>query len=154
MATLHITPLDIQQRRFKSVKLGGLDKDDVYGFLQKVGREFELLFTENRNLKEQVLRLQKQMKDYIELERTLKQTLVSAQKTSGEMKINAEKEAELIIKEAELNAEKILDEARAEVRNLMAEIRQLKTAKRKLRIELKNVLDTFNDMLKEEVKED
>ncbi len=92
------------------------------------------------------------MKDYIELERTLKQTLVSAQKTSGEMKANAEKEAELIIREAELNGEKIIDEARIEVRNLMAEIRQLKTAKRKLKIELKNVLDTFNAMLTEEIK--
>lgn len=149
-----ITPLDIQQRTFAKKKLGGLDEEDVTEFLKKVGRDYELLFAENRNLKEQVLRLQKQMKDYIELERTLKQTLVSAQKTSGEMKINAEKEAELVIKEAELNAEKILDDARNEVRTLMGEIRQLKTAKRKLRIELKNVLDSFNDMLKEEVKED
>ena len=154
MTSLHLTPLDIQQRKFKKVKIGGLDSEEVYSFLKKISGEFELVFTENKNLKEQVLRLQKQMKDYIELERTLKQTLVSAQKTSGEMKINAEKEAELIIKEAELNSEKILDEARAEVRNLMSEIRQLKTAKRKLRIELKNVLDGFSDMLEEEDKEE
>ena len=151
---MQITPLDIQQRQFKTVNIGGLEKEDVYAFLRKVGKEYEALFTDNKSLKDQIIRLQKQMKDYIELERTLKQTLVSAQKTSGEMKINAEKEAELIIREAELNGEKILDEARIEVRNLMAEIRQLKTAKRKLKIELKNVLDTFNAMLTEEIRED
>jgi cell division initiation protein len=149
-----ITPLDIQQRQFKTVKLGGLDKDDVQAFLNKLCKDYEQLFAENRKLKDQILRLQKQMKDYIELERTLKETLVSAQKTSGEIRINAEKEAELIIREAELNGEKILDEARIEVRNLMAEIRQLKTAKRKLKIELKNILDTFYAMLREDIKDD
>lgn len=154
MNKIQITPLDIQQRQFNTVKFGGLDKDDVHSFLKKVGSAYEQLFSDNRSLKDQVIRFQKQMKDYIEIERTLKQTLVSAQRTSTEIKTNAEKEAELIIREADLNGEKILDEARIEVRNLMAEIRQLKTAKRKLKIELKNVLETFNAMLTEEIKED
>ena len=154
MNKMHITPLDIQQRQFNTVKFGGLEKDDVYAFLKKVGAAYEQLFADNRSLKEQTIRFQKQMKDYIEIERTLKQTLVSAQQTSVEIKSNAEKEAELIIREADLNGEKILDEARIEVRNLMSEIRQLKTAKRKLKIELKNVLDTFNAMLTEEIQED
>ncbi len=148
-----ITPLDIQQRRFEKKKFGGLDEKDVYDFLERVARDYELLFAENRGLKEKILQLQKQLKDYIELEKTLKQTLLAAQKTSGEMKINAEKEAELIIKQAELDAEKIIDEARQEARQLREEIRQYKTARRKLRIELKNVLDTFYEMLKEETPE-
>lgn len=148
-----ITPLDIQQRTFARKKLGGLDEEDVQLFLSKVAKDYEQLYAENRTLKDQILRLQKQMKDYIDLERTLKQTLVSAQKTSGELKINAEKEAELILKEAELNGERVIDEARQEARQLMDEIRQLKASKRKLRIELKTVLDGFNDLLREEIKD-
>lgn len=147
-----ITPLDIQQRTFVRKKIGGIDEDEVQLFLQKVAKDYEQVYAENRNLKDQVLRLQKQMKDYIDLERTLKQTLVSAQKTSGELKINAEKEAELILKEAELNAERLVDEARQEVRELMDEVRQLKSAKRRLRIELKTVLDGFADLLVEETR--
>jgi len=147
---MRITPLDIYQREFSRKKLGGLDDNEVYEFLKKVGREYEGLYAENRALKEQSERLTGQMKDYLELEKTLKQTLISAQKTSGDMKNNAEREAELIIRESELQAERILDEARSEVEVISREIRELKKQKRMLKVELKTVLESYLAMLTEE----
>lgn len=147
---MRITPLDIYQREFSRKNIGGLDENEVYNFLKKVGREYEALYAENKSLKEQVQRLTGQMEDYLELEKTLKQTLISAQKASGELKDNAEKEAELIIKEAELQAERILDEARTESETIGKEIRELKRQKRMLKVELRTILESYLAMVNED----
>jgi len=147
---MRITPLDIYQHEFGRKKLGGLDDTEVYEFLKKVGREYESLYAENKGLKEQVDRLAAQMRDYLELEKTLKQTLIAAQKTSADTKNNAEKEAELIIRESEIQAERILDEARTEAESVGKEIRELKKQKRMLKVELKTVLESYLAMLNDE----
>lgn len=143
---MRLTPLDIQQRQF-SKSFRGFDENDVNEFIARISKDYEQVFTENRNLRDQVDRLKEQIKDYIELEKTLKQTLISAQKTSQEMKSNSEKESELILKEAELKAEKVVQEAREEARVLLKEIQQLRKQKRLFKLELKNLVDTFGEML-------
>ncbi len=147
---MRITPLDIYQREFSRKNIGGLDENEVYSFLKKVGREYEAVYAENKSLKDQAQRLTGQMEDYLELEKTLKQTLISAQKHSGELKDNAEKEAELIVKEAELQAERILDEARTESETIGKEIRDLKRQKRMLKVELRTVLESYLSMVNED----
>ena len=147
---MHITPMDIYQREFSRKNIGGLDENEVYTYLKKVGREYESLYAENKSLQENNQRLTGQMQDYLELERTLKQTLISAQKTSGDMKDNAEKQAELIVKQAELQAERILDEARSESEAIGKEIRDLKRQRRMLKVELRTVLESYLAMINEE----
>ena len=140
---MHITPMDIYQREFSRKNIGGLDENEVYGYLKKVGREYESLYAENKALQENNQRLTGQMQDYLELEKTLKQTLISAQKTSGDMKDNAEKQAEL-------QAERILDEARSESEAIGKEIRDLKRQRRMLKVELRTVLESYLAMVNEE----
>ena len=140
---MHITPMDIYQREFSRKNIGGLDDNEVYGYLKKVGREYESLYAENKALQENNQRLTGQMQDYLELEKTLKQTLISAQKTSGDMKDNAEKQAEL-------QAERILDEARSESEAIGKEIRDLKRQRRMLKVELRTVLESYLAMINEE----
>ncbi|MBF0547127.1 MAG: DivIVA domain-containing protein [Candidatus Riflebacteria bacterium] len=147
---MRLTPLDIYQHEFSRKKIGGLDDVEVYEFLKKIGREYESLYSENKVLKEQSDRLSLQIKDYLELEKTLKQTLISAQKASGDLKNNAEKESELIIKEAEIQSERILDEARSEVEIVSKEIRELKKQKRMLKVELKTVLESYMAMISDD----
>lgn len=146
---MRLTPLDIQQRMFNK-SFRGYDENDVNEFIGRISRDYEGVYSENRNLREQVDRLKDQVHDYIELERTLKQTLVSAQKTSQELKSNAERESELILKEAELKAERVLQEAREEAKALMREIQQLRKQKRLFKIELRNMLDAFKEILHED----
>lgn len=147
---MRLTPLDIYQHEFSRKKIGGLDDAEVYDFLKKVGREYEGIYAENKALKEQAERLTAQIKDYLELEKTLKQTLISAQKASGDLKNNAEKEADLIIKEAELQSERILDETRSEAEVVGREIRELKKQRRMLKVELKSVLESYLSMLNDD----
>lgn len=143
---MKITPIDIHQKVFKK-SFRGYDIDEVDDFLEKVGREFELLFTENQRLKERLDRVEEQMKDYIEMEKTLKETLVAAQRSSGEMRINAEKESELIIRESEISAEKLIESAKSEARMIMKELAKLKQQKKLIRLDIKSLLDSYYEML-------
>ena len=147
---MRITPLDIHQHEFARKRLGGFDEAEVSDFLKKVGREYEALYAENKSLKDQVERLTAQMKDYLELEKTLKQTLISAQKASGDIKNNAEKEAQLIVREAEIQSERIIDEARQEAEQISRDIRELKKQKRLLKVELRTVLESYMSLMNED----
>jgi len=148
---MRLTPLDIQQKEFKKA-FRGYDIDDVNEFISRITRDYETFYTENRQLKEQILRLQDQMKNYIEMEKTLKQALIAAQKSAGEMHANARREAELIIKEAELNAERIIEDARLESSELRREIKEIKKYRENLKLELKNILDKYYKLLELEKK--
>lgn len=148
---LKLTPLDIQQKQFTRKKLGGVEEAEVAEFLREVAREYETLYAENKSLKDQIANLKGQTLQYTEMERTLRQTLLEAQRSSEDKRANADKEAELILRRAELEGERVLESARQEKRDLDEELRVYKRAKRKLKIELKNVLDSFYDMLKDEL---
>lgn len=148
---LKLTPLDIQQKQFTRKKLGGVEEAEVAEFLREVAREYETLYAENKSLKDQIATLKGQTLQYTEMERTLRQTLLEAQRSSEDKRANADKEAELILRRAELEGERVLESARQEKRDLDEELRVYKRAKRKLKIELKNVLDSFYDMLKDEL---
>ena len=147
MDVMRLTPLDIQQHVFQR-SFRGYDENDVNEFIAKISKEYEVVYAENRNLTEQADRFKAQLKDYLELEKTLKQTLVSAQRTSSDLKVNAERESELLLKEAELRAEKIIEDARVEAKELMREIQELKKNKRVMKLEMKNLLESFAEILK------
>lgn len=148
---MKLTPLDIQQKQFSQKRLGGVDEAEVTAFLREVSREYESLYADNKSLKDQITALRGQTQQYTEMERMLRQTLLEAQRSSEDKRANADKEAELILRRAELEGERVLESARQEKRDLDEELRVYKRAKRKLKIELKNVLDSFYDMLKDEL---
>jgi len=141
-----LTPLEIYQMEFTK-GFRGYEPAEVEEFKKTVGKDYEGLAQENRKLKDEVARLKEQMKDYIEKEKNMSQAMVAAQKTSGEIKMHAEKEAELIIKQAEMNSEKMIEDARLEARDILREIHSLKKQRKMLRIELRNVLDSFYAVL-------
>lgn len=149
-----LTARDLADKTFKRATLRGLDEGEVTEFLRRVTHDFGLLETDNRKLREQVKGLERQVAEFVELEKTLKRTLLEAQKTSGEMKQNAQKESDLILKSAEMDAEQIVSEARNEVRGLTAEARELKQMKRRLRTELRGVLEGFVQLLDEDESRD
>lgn len=143
---MKITPIDIHQRVFKKT-FRGYDIDEVDEFLEKVSRSYELLFTENQRMKERLSRTEEQMKEYIEMDKSLKGALMSAQQTSGQIKMDAEKQRELIIRESEFSAEKLIEAARGEARVIMKEVALLKKQKNLIRLDIKAILDSYYEML-------
>jgi cell division initiation protein len=107
---MDISPLEIQKKEFgKSIR--GYNKEEVDEFLDRLLQSYEKIYKENRDLKEQIELLEDKMKSYKEIEATLKNTLVLAEKTAEDVRINAQKEREAVLKQASLQGDKILQRA-------------------------------------------
>ncbi len=143
---MRITPLDIQQKQFP-MKLRGFDVEEVYAFLEVIREEMEDLLRENANLKENIQRLDNQMKEYRDMETTLRETLLTAQQMVEDYKMNARKEAELVVKEAELRAESLLNEAQEKVIKIHEDIVDLKGIRRHFKEEVKRLVESHLRML-------
>ncbi len=144
---MKITPLDIQQQQFKGKLFGGLDQGEVDAFLQTVSLEMENLGRENLELKEQLRKNAEVVAEMTAREVQLRETLITAQKITEEMKANAEKEANLIISEAELKGERILADAEQKLAQLNSRIQELRREKVQFETALKGLLDTHYKML-------
>ena len=143
---MRITPLDIQQKQFP-MKFRGFDVEEVYAFLEVIREEMEDLLRENASLKENVQRLESQIKEHRDMETTLRETLMTAQQMVEDYKTNARKEAELVVKEAELKADTILKEAQEKVIKIHEDIVDLKGIRRHFKEEIKRLVESHLKML-------
>ena len=111
-----LTPLEIQKQTFsKSFK--GYQPEEVRGYLHLVAEEIERLVRDVDRLSRENVVLREELEDHNQRERILKDTLLSAQKVSEEVKANARKEGELIVKDAELLSERLVSQAMTRVRS-------------------------------------
>jgi cell division initiation protein len=143
---MRITPLDIQQKQFP-MKFRGFDVEEVFAFLEVIREEMEDLLRENANLKENVQRLEGQIKDYKDMETTLRETLLTAQQMAEDYKTNARKEAELVVKEAELRADTMLKDTQEKVIKIHEDIVDLKGIRRHFKEEIKRLVEGHLKML-------
>jgi cell division initiation protein len=143
---MRITPLDIQQKQFP-MKFRGFDVEEVYAFLEVIREEMEELLRENANLKENIQRTEVQIREFKDMETTLRETLMTAQQMVEDYKINARKEAELLIKEAEFRAENMIKESHEKVIKIHEDITDMKGIRRHFKEELKRLIENHLTML-------
>ncbi len=121
---MELSPLEITQREFGR-RFRGYDPEEVHTFLEQIADEMTRLLQEASDRAGQVQRVETQVRVHQEREDTLRNTLVSAQKMTEEMKGNAKREADLILKEAELKAERLLEQAHRKLAQVQAEIAEM-----------------------------
>ncbi len=125
---MRLTPLDIRKQEFKKA-MRGLDADEVYAFLATVADEYEAVINDNKALRERLLELDDKVQEYRNMEKTLRDTLLTAERVTVEAKDNARREAELIVKEAQIEADKAVRDVRGTAMRLRQEIQTLKQQK-------------------------
>ena len=123
---MRITPLDVRKQEFRKA-MRGLDADEVFAFLSTVADEYEAVLNDNKALRERLLELDDKVQEYRSIERTLRDTLLTAERVTVEAKDNARREATLIVKEAQLEAQKALRDITAEGARLRQEIQRLRS---------------------------
>ena len=121
-----ITPLDIENKKFSKQVMNGYNVNEVDDFLDELTIEYSRLYKENAELKNQREELDTDAGKYKDLETTLKNTLVIAQKTADEVQEVAEKKAEQIIKDAEMEAKSKNEEVNAQIVQKTKEYEELK----------------------------
>ena len=144
---MRITPLEIKHQQFKKA-MRGYDPIEVETFLEMVSNDLEELIHENRGQKDKIIELETQLVDYKNIERSLQQTFMQAQETSGKSIENSKREAEIIIKEAEVKASQIVEKARLDFAHIKEDIFQLKARKESVLSRLKVLLSSELNLIK------
>ena len=148
-----LTPLDIENKRF-SKTLKGYNVDEVDDFLDQLTIDYEKLYKENAELKDQIEESKKDLEHYKNVEHTLQNTLVMAQTTAEDIKKNAQTRAEQIIRDAQSEAKRATEEITKEefdIRKRTEELkRQFDVYKAKMEALLISQLELLQDKEDEE----
>ena len=146
-ACMALTPLDIQQQRFRTRFGGGLDKAEVDAFLNLVAGELEKVIRDNVELKDDQRVMKRLLEDYRAREEALKETMITAQRVTEEIRRAADKEADVVLGRAELEAERILDNAQERLTELLRDIGELKRQRAQFLSQLKGTVDQHRALL-------
>lgn len=148
-----LTPLEIQKQRFGR-KWRGLDPEEVGSFLEMAAEEMEALARENAGLASRIRALEEENVDHRERERILKDTLVSAQRASEDIRVAARSQAELTVREAEDSAERLTHNALQRSAEIEKAIHELKLQRASFRLEIQKMLELFNQAVEMDRQQD
>ena len=140
------SPLEIQKREF-SRRWKGLDPVEVQTFLTDVAEDMESVARENMNLETRIRALELENDEHRERERILKQTLLSAQQASEDIRTTARKEGELIVREAQGSAERLTHNALQRSADIEKAIAELKVQRANFRLQLQKMIELFQQVL-------
>lgn len=148
-----LTPLEIQKHRFGR-KWKGLDPAEVESFLEMAAEEMEALARENAGLAGRIRALEEENSDHRERERILKDTLVSAQRASEDIRGAAQSQAEVIVRGAEDSAERLTHNALQRAAEIEKAIHELKLQRASFRLEVQKMLELFQQVVEMDRKQD
>jgi cell division initiation protein len=146
---MRITPMDIEQQEF-SRSFRGYNEEEVDDFLDKIVKDYEELINENVRLNEEIERMQEKLKEFGEIEETLRNALLNTQKSTEEMKGRVEKEAKIIIEKAEMEAKALKQQVFQKEDLVKNEIDNLRRYKFTFKEKFKSMLNLYLKMIENE----
>jgi cell division initiation protein len=126
---MRISPMDMRQQRFRSA-MRGYDRTEVVAFLTEAADDYEQAMREIDRLRGDLMRTEALLAEHRERENKLRDTLVTAQKVSDDMKDNAQSEAKLIVREAQGRADLLLQKAQVRLEELDHDVNEMKLRRR------------------------
>ena len=121
---MRITPLDVRKQEFRR-SVRGFDCDEVRAFLNTTADEYEAVLVDNKQLRERIITQEEKIAEYRNMEKALRDTLMTAERVMQETRNNATREGELIVRDAGVTAQRVLDEARTRTEEMRREILSL-----------------------------
>lgn len=146
---MRITPMDIEQQEF-SRSFRGYNEEEVDDFLDKIVKDYEELINENVRLNEEIERMQEKLKEFSEIEETLRSALLNAQKSAEEMRGRVESEAKIIIEKAEMDAKTLKQQVLQREDLVKSEIDNLRRYKFTFKEKFKSMLNLYLKMIESE----
>jgi cell division initiation protein len=122
---MKIGPVDIRTHSFTK-RMRGVDEGEVRTFLELVADRLEESILEGEELRGRIDRLEGEIREFKALERTMRDSLLSAERLVDERTAQSEKEAQIVIKSAEVQAEKLLVRARDDLGRVRAQVDDLR----------------------------
>ena len=126
---MRITPLDMRQHRFKAA-MRGYDKTDVVAFLTEAADDYEHAMREIDRLRSDLTRMEALLAEHRLREQNLRDTLLTAQRLSGELKEAAQAEAKMIVREAQGRADLLIQKAQVRLEELDHDCNEMRLRRR------------------------
>ncbi|MBT3254242.1 MAG: DivIVA domain-containing protein [Candidatus Marinimicrobia bacterium] len=144
-----LTPQDIRDQEFKQSPLG-YSKDQVNEFLEELADELETLIRESNEIHVENKEARLALTTYMNVEDSLKETLLLAQKTAQETLKNAQNEADTVLRKANTEKEALLFTAHQDIAQIQNDIRKLQAQRDSMLIKLTSSLRSNLEVLEEE----
>ncbi len=144
-----LTPLDLESKKFSKQMVNGYNVDEVDDFLDELTTDYSRLYKENKELRENTEELHNDVGQYKNIETTLQNTLVIAQKTADEIQAVAKEQAAQIIKDAEYQAKSKIDELNTQIMIKEKEIDELKKQFSVYKAKMESLLISQLELLKD-----
>ena len=135
-----ITGMEIRNQQF-SKSIRGYNEDEVKSFLLQLAQDYENIYMENSQLKENAQRMRFELDKYSKIEETMNSSLILAQQTAETLKANAQREAEIILD----NSKRIIAETLTAYQEVIKRLNMFS-------LELKTQLATELEMLEKNQK--
>jgi cell division initiation protein len=148
---MNVSPLDLRQQRFHT-RVRGFDKIEVSSFLTAVADDYEQALRETDRLRQDLSNMESVLAEHREHEKSLRTTLLTAQRLADDIKSAAEKEADRIVREANSRAQLLIEKAEARLEDVQREIDGLKLKRRDVESTLEGTIQALRNSL-EYVKE-
>jgi cell division initiation protein len=143
---MNVSPLDLRQQRFQS-SFRGFNRIEVTSFLQAVADDYEQALRETDRLRQDLSRTEAILNEHREHEKSLKTTLLAAQKLADDIKAGADSEALRIIREAQGRSDLLLEKTQARLEDIQREIDGLKLKRRDVETSIEATIQTLRNTL-------
>lgn len=145
---MKLTPLDIHHKEFRH-SLRGYSEEEVDAFLDQVADEFERLFKENIDMAERLDSANDRVRAYQDMEKTLHNTMLAAQRSAEDIVGKAHEEAVMMLRDAEVKAKEIIHHALTSKQKIAGELVRIKHAEEDFRSRFASMLEGHLGSLKE-----
>jgi cell division initiation protein len=143
---MKISPMDIQRQTFAR-RLRGLDPEEVRTYLALVAEEVAALQHERDDLARQLQHIKVLLDEHRQRETILKNTLLTAQKLSEDIRENAHKQSEGIVREAELQADRLIELAQSRAHEVERSILELRSHRTGIRTDVRALITRLTHLL-------
>ena len=143
---MNISPLDLRQQRFHTA-FRGFNRIEVTSFLQAVADDYEQALRETDRLRQDLSRTEAILSEHREHEKSLKTTLLAAQKLADDIKATADSEALRIVREAQGRSDFLLEKTQSRLEDVQREIDGLKLKRRDVETSIEATIQTLRNTL-------
>ena len=143
---MKVSPLDLRQVRFRTT-FRGFDKAEVLALIAEVTDDYENALKEVDHLRQDVSKMEALLSQHREHERDLRDTLMTAQRVSDDIRTNAEAQARNIIRESEGRSDLLLQKTQSRLEDVQREIDGMKMKRREVETTLESTIATLRNTL-------
>jgi cell division initiation protein len=147
--TMVISPMNIHLKEFNTVSTEGYKKEEVDSFLGAVADELERLTNRNKELEDMVTDMKQKVSQFDEMQQTLQNALMNAQKSAGNILQEARSQAAAIIKKAQERSDHILEDLEKEKKSMIESFTDIRNKIEGQIPHMRELMDKSQGLLKE-----